>query len=154
MEKNKNYINSFLVENYPIKGARQCSVELGMNYNIIKNRASNLKLKKIDNFKVDLNNKEFWYMLGFLWSDGYFDKGRVIITIVCEDAEEIKETILRTGNWKFNFYSREKYKTKDVNTFYIGSKIFNSFLNENNYKDKYGSNTIIDHLSSHESSIF
>ena len=49
MEKNKNYINSFLVENYPIKGARQCSVELGMNYNIIKNRASNLKLKKIDN---------------------------------------------------------------------------------------------------------
>lgn len=84
--------------------------------------------------KIDLDNKYFCYILGLLWGDGYLYKGRIGITMISEDLEQLLIIFNSIGNWKINRSVRNNYK--EQLTLRITDSNFYNFLVEMDYNIK------------------
>lgn len=159
----------FLLKNYPQYGAAYCAQILNRDSRAIGAKARNLGLKRESNFHhpslcknfdfsiIENPTKEFAYLLGFLWADGYilkkidkkgFNHHRIVCEIVSEDFEEI---------WKhfdsFSKWSKSKRKRKDnwkeTTTGTIGNKYFYEFLASLGFENKLqGLNKVSSYLNS------
>jgi hypothetical protein len=95
-------------------------------------------------FNIELINnptKEFAYILGFLWADGYLlpNTNTVSLEIVEKDAEIIKETVLKTGNWiVYNRVrsSKDGYVRQKTTKFHVTDNILRTFLEKHDYTKK------------------
>lgn len=61
---------------------------------------------------INPTKKEYVYILGLLWADGYIYKsGSVSLMCKDDDSKNICDLFLRTGNWKIT--KIEKYLKKN-----------------------------------------
>jgi len=92
----------------------------------------------INNYLENLNNitKEIAYVFGFIWADGYvvnngFGKHNyVVIKILKNDGENIKNIILSTSN-KWNIYYYEPKDRQPTISFVLNSQNLSNFLTNN-----------------------
>lgn len=90
-------------------------------------------LKYMNN--LDLNSKEFCYLLGFLWADGYISKkdNEISIGIQEEDGVEVKDIFLKAFPFNVHIYGYKNKKWKNTMLFSKHDYNFHSFLKENDY---------------------
>lgn len=81
-------------------------------------------------------NKEFVYMLGLIWADGYISKKTNAITLETNliDSQEFLPVL--NENYKFNFYSRERKNRKPQGIINISSKELSSIMKSSDYLSK------------------
>lgn len=97
---------------------------------------------------LNIQTPEVAYILGLLWADGYVlcreksenDKQRsiILIKLVVNDANYIKDTFLNTGNWRIRTResSQKGCNRKPQTTIETSNKILAKFLYENDYASK------------------
>jgi hypothetical protein len=84
-------------------------------------------------------NKEFCYLLGFLWSDGYIERYRIGIEILSDDAKDIVSDIKSIKFLNICESSRvRKGRRPQTNIYFCSSKIYDSYFS------KYYSNKSVD----------
>lgn len=143
---------SFIKSNYPHKGAKFCSDQLGRTENSIRYKASKLGIKSnkrppnaqpkhkkhMSDYNVNPNifisnfTKESSYILGFLWADGNLSKNNTIRTETTkEDNNDIFPIFLKTGNWAV--YNRNRPNRKPQSIIHTTNKHIHEFLTYHNY---------------------
>lgn len=154
MKKNtwtKDEIN-FLIVNYSIKGVDFCSNHLNYKKTKIFAMAHKLNLKMLLSTKKkyigksdelcnvnpynfrNIQSKEVSYLLGLIWSDGYikhynsnFD---VVLTMVEDDINNIKNTLDKIGKWNYNLIKKQKDSWKNTIRVSTNNKrIYNTLFN-------------------------
>lgn len=87
---------------------------------------------------LNINTKEMVYVLGFIWADGHVNitnnKGRIILNIVKEDFEYIKNVFDNVGIWSYKEIIPKNRKTQMCIRLY--NLNFATFLYEHDYKNK------------------
>lgn len=144
----------FLIENYPIYGAKYCSIKLNRGMGTVGNKARKLGLKAgrekhisqqkipVDQF-LDIKTKEVAYFLGFFWADGHIhhykvknsNHWRIALEIVEKDAINIKPILDNLGQWVI-IKRKRKDSWQETWTFFTANKALYLFLEENGFKDK------------------
>ena len=118
----------YLRDYYTVSGLSYCNEKMNRTKIAIKNKVSKLgikyrnkKLKLFNNINDDKISKEISYILGFLWSDGYIVEKNYTtkLSIIEEDAIEIKNIILFTDDWNIYEYSG---KNRKQITYSLGNK--------------------------------
>lgn len=102
---------------------------------------SNKKYFLNNNF-TELNSPEIVYILGYIWADGHISKNKnfdIILYTSEKDFENVKNLILKSGNW--GIYKRYKYLKKTNKTyttyyFRVYDKNIHNFLSNFNFKQK------------------
>ncbi len=105
---------SFIIQNYPQKGAQYCADALGGEWTKIKvfkfcfnNGIKTDRGFEGENFDIETfknpSSPEMCYFLGYCWADGHVDSKltRLELTIQKEDAEDIYEKIKNLGHFTF-----------------------------------------------------
>lgn len=73
-------------------------------------------------------SKELAYFFGYLWADGYIERGRTLLEIVEEDALVIIDDIRKINFLKICYYSRVRKNRKPQMTIYFcNSKFYDNF---------------------------
>jgi intein/homing endonuclease len=112
----------FLKQNFPLKGANFCAKVLGIDAKDIRSFCNYSDIKRLEGYKGDSKTGSVYtakfisdideysaYILGFIWADGYVSKTHAIsLEIKKDDALEIKDIIMKTGEWKIK--ERQRYK--------------------------------------------
>lgn len=120
--------DDYLRNNYSNKKASLLAEELNKTKISIKNRLKKLGLLlsveekkeryalRVQKFNIDYEffsnpkNENLFtsaYLLGYLWADGYINKklkrqdNKVVLYIVTEDANDVKNLFLQSGEWRF-----------------------------------------------------
>jgi len=89
-------------------------------------------------------SSEVAYLLGFLWADGCITtpgRGKSIrCKIIKEDADNLKETFLKTGNWCINTpkVGNKNPAWKSTTLFYTNNKHLFNYLDMMGYRGKNG----------------
>jgi len=148
---------SFIIENYPKFGASYCSsILINRDVEAVGAKARRMGIKHESNFKhpsmcknfnIDIiknPTKEFAYLLGFLWADGYilkkidkngFNHNRIVCEIVSEDFEVIWKYFEGFSKWSISKRKRRE-NWKETTTGTINNKYFYEFLESIGYKSK------------------
>jgi len=160
-----NELEKNVIIDYPLLGAKNCSIKYDVSYNKIlwirekyglsvnKNTMSEIrKINTTNSWKnriithsVDENifikniTKESAYILGFIWGDGYInDKEyykQIRIECITEDINLIKSVFEKTGKWVYNKRLRIN-KKREVTIASTSNKELVNFLVKNDYKKK------------------
>jgi len=147
----------FIIENYPKFGATYCSsVLIGRDVDAIGTKARRMGLRHDSKFRhpslcknfnfaiTESPTKEFAYLLGFLWADGYilkkvdkkgFNHHRIVCEIVSEDFEMIWGNFDNFSKWSISKRKRRD-NWKETTTGTINNKYFYEFLESLGFKDK------------------
>lgn len=144
----------FLIENYPIYGAKYCSIKINKSPDAIGNKARRLGLKAGNNKhpslqKISVNqflsitSKEVAYFLGYFWADGYIhhymvkncNHWRIALEIQAEDAKEIEPILNRLGAWVI-VKRKRKSNWKETWTYFTANKDLYNFLLDSGYDTK------------------
>ena len=148
---------SFIIENYPKFGATYCSsVLINRDVEAVGAKARRMGLRHESNFQhptlcknfsidiIENPSKEFAYLLGFLWADGYilkkvdkkgFKHHRIVCEIVSEDFHTIWNKFDRFSKWSISKRKR-KVNWKETSTATINNKYFYEFLESLGFKSK------------------
>ena len=132
----------WLLDNYEKLGNAKCAKFLNKPYKAISYKAKvlGIKYERCDKFDIEKFNKispELSYFLGYFFADGCIRNSRykkvpvLNMTIQTSDAEEIKDTIFKTGHWRFY-----QYEKRGMSQFTTYSWNFYNFLMENGFHDK------------------
>ena len=124
----------FLHQYYPIYGVKFCSEKLQRTIESVRQKTSRLKISSgkqpidesleiniqiIPNERInsqlilDINQmtKESAYFIGFFWADGYIRKSKeLVIEIVKEDGDLLKNIFNKLGDWGISIRKRENRK--------------------------------------------
>jgi hypothetical protein len=134
---------NFLKINYPIFGGSYCSLHLNKTKNSILAKVKRLNLYLDDDIKSkiksnnslgwynkidddsynvgcdqfkNINTPEIAYILGFIWSDGSFNKNKyhndIRLEIVKKDLDEIRFIFDKVGKW--GYYTRKRKNKKET----------------------------------------
>ena len=157
------YEIEFIKKNYPIHGAKYCSLKLNKTIKQIRCKKTKLNLnlndgvlsnivktnhinnpKKYENYSVNpekflkIETKEVAYLLGLIWSDGYVhQKGysnTVSVSMVEEDIEHLLSIFDTIGNW--SKHHRKRKGKKPSITVSINNKPVVNFLLKHGYHSK------------------
>lgn len=155
----------FLRKHYAERGTEFCANQLNTTRNSISHYAKKLGLFLIPETKTRLLRKvqpknysdytvnpdnfinnisaESAYVLGLLWADGHIykkinNKNNYRINLVCcaEDIHNIKETILKTGDWSFKAKPQISTKQELCTIVFTNNRHLHKFLSENDYTIK------------------
>ena len=112
--------------------------------NAINHRILNLETLKI--YQDPVNMGLFYnitlpkiaYFLGFCYADGSIrgNNSRVTITILVEDARELKNSFSKFGKYCYYEYDRSHKNRRNIGTFHFNSRGLWQFLFDNDYNEK------------------
>lgn len=93
---------------------------------------SYIYLKNKISFMFDIiYDKNFAYLLGYLWADGYIERNRVILEILEEDALTIIDDINKISFLKIVTYKRHRKNRKpQMAIYFCNSKFYDDFLSK------------------------
>jgi hypothetical protein len=148
---------SFIIENYPKFGATYCSsVLINRDVEAVGAKARRMGLRHESNFKhpslcknfsidiIENPTKEFAYLLGFLWADGYilkkidkkgFNHNRIVCEIVSDDFDMIWNNFKDFSKWSVSKRKRRE-NWKETKTATINNKYLYEFLESLGFKSK------------------
>lgn len=91
-----------------------------------------------------IQNKNYLYLLGLLWADGYMGKYYTVLDINRTDGEEIMK---RIPDIKHSVYYMHRKPYKKSMIIHFKDKLFNSFLKQNGYQvNRLNPNKILDQI--------
>jgi len=61
---------------------------------------------------IQPTKKEYVYLLGLLWADGYIDRGSIKLECKYSDSENLKTSFLKTGVWSIKYRNKFLKKTQ------------------------------------------
>lgn len=121
-------------EFYPINGFNKTKKILKIGDKKLRKIILENKLEKNSKVKIDFFNKNFVYILGLIWSDGYINKNRTIgIECVKDDMEKFNPILENISSW--SFYERKREYKPTINA-YLTDKKFYDILVDNDYLNK------------------
>lgn len=124
---------------YPKEGFNKTKKILKIGDKRLRHIINEYELKKIGKVKIDFSDKNFIYVLGLIWADGYFGKKSNTIYIEClkEDMLKFKNIFEKISNW--SYYERSRYRNEKLTiavNAYITDKYFYEMLIDNDYLEK------------------
>ena len=144
MSKLHPLIREYILENYPLFGAKKVGEELNMSPECVSIYAkkNNLKISKINGigleipkFKYNLDfsrlfeniNEKLAYWIGFFWADGTVNRHTsMVIEIIKEDGESLKKLFLDI--FPFVITERKRKNKKAQITFRVNNKTVGNLL--------------------------
>lgn len=121
-------------EFYPVNGFNKTKKVLKIGDKKLRRIILENKLEKNSKVKIDFFNKNFVYILGLIWSDGYINKNKTIgIECVKDDMEKFKPILEDISSW--SFYERRREYKPTINA-YLNDKKFYNILSDNDYLNK------------------
>ncbi len=125
-------------EIYPIHGFNKTKKILKIGDKRLRRIIIEYRLEKNSKVKIDFFDKNFIYLLGLIWSDGYLSKKSYTIYIECikEDMEKFKPILESISSW--SFYERKREFKPMVNAYITDKKLYNILVeNDYLYKSKF-----------------
>lgn len=122
-------------ETYPIYGFNKTKKILKIGDIRLRKIILENKLEKNSKVKIDFFDKNFVYILGLIWADGYLGLKSNTIYLECikDDMEQFKPILESISNW--SFYERKREYKQTINAF-ISDKKFYTLLVGNDYLNK------------------
>jgi hypothetical protein len=125
-------------EIYPIHGFNKTKKILKIGDKRLRKIIIEYKLEKNSKVKMDFFDKNFIYLLGLIWADGYLGKKSYTIYIECakEDMVKFKPILESISSW--SFYERKREYKSTINAYLTDKKFYNILVdNDYQYKSKY-----------------
>jgi hypothetical protein len=122
-------------EFYPVNGFNKTKKILKIGDKKLRKIILENKLEKNSKVRIDFFNKNFVYILGLIWADGFLGlKGNTVyIECIEDDMLRFKPMLESISNW--SFYRRERENKPTINA-YLTDKKFYDILVENDYLNK------------------
>lgn len=122
-------------EFYPVNGFNKTKKILKIGDKKLRKIILENKLEKNSKVRIDFFNKNFVYILGLIWADGFLGLKSNTVYIECieDDMLRFKPILESISNW--SFYRRERENKPTINA-YLTDKKFYDILVENNYLNK------------------
>jgi hypothetical protein len=152
-------IDKFILDNYKSLGWSGCARALKLNRSTIYLRAKKLELsmpseslsarrsqitlkrnsektqKNFEAFKT-IDTPEKAYLLGYFWADGHLSKNTILMTIVREDLNNVKDIFLRTGDWTIKKAKKPTPQQKELSRIYICNQRLCNIFNTMGFAEK------------------